>query len=124
MSPRRTRSPRRPARSSRMAPSRTTPALGTPARPPPSARRSLDRARVGELSTQVAQERLDRQLLARDAGQQLGRRQLAPVHVDLLPQPRPQRAEVAALDLLVDVRKRAAQRLPQLRRLEVAERVG
>src|SRR3954463_3955695 len=58
---------------------------------------------VLELGAQVADERVDPELLAGHLPQQLARVVLAPVHVDVGPQPLSQRAEVALLDPLPDV---------------------
>src|SRR3954471_5240806 len=50
---------------------------------------------VEQLALEVAEERLDPQLLPRRATQQLARVQLAAVHVDVGPQPLAQRGELA-----------------------------
>src|SRR3954447_22725773 len=86
-------------------------------------RAGRDDAGVLELVAQVGDQRRDSQLLAGDPLQQLARLEHAAVAMHVLAQPRAQRREVAALELLLDVRQIDADALPQLRGHQVADRV-
>src|SRR4051812_2688351 len=78
-----------------------------------SDRRGED-AGVLELGTQVADQRLDLELLAGDPPQQLPRLERTPRTVHVLPQPVAQRGELAALDLRVELGQVGAQAAPEL----------
>ena len=73
---------------------------------------------------QVARNGSGRSVLARHAGQQLARRELAAVAVDVLAQPVAQRRELAAAELRLDLGQVGAGARPQLGGDQVPERVG
>src|SRR5690348_4313046 len=70
---------------------------------------------IEQLALEIGQPRLDGKLLPRRSPQQLARLELAPVTVNVLPQPLAQRPEVAGGQQRVDVGQVLAQRTPQLR---------
>src|SRR4051794_16428404 len=76
---------------------------------------------VEQLALEIGEPRLDAELLSRRPPQQLARLELAPVPVDVDPQPLAQRREVAGRDRRLDVRQIRRQRLPELRRHQVPD---
>src|SRR5688572_3384988 len=76
-----------------------------------------------QLPFEVAQQRIGRQRLARHPLAELARLVPAPVRVQVGVEPFLQRAELAASELLVEITDLFADRLEQLRRVQVAQRV-
>src|SRR3954471_15453583 len=78
---------------------------------------------VEQLALEIDEPGLDAQVLAGGPPQQLARVELAPVAVDVDPQPLAQRAELPRREVGLDVGQILPQRAPQLRGHEVADRV-
>src|SRR5437899_2045113 len=77
-----------------------------------------------ELRAQVGQVGLRIDATANHALEELRRWELAPVPVDVLPEPFAQRPELALLELVVQVGELVADPFPELARDDVPERVG
>ena len=82
---------------------------------------AVERAKLG---AEVAQERCRPERMAGDAPGELGGRKAATIDVDIVAQPAEQRGELAALHLLIHIGNRDNDGVPQLCRVQVAERVG
>src|SRR5687767_114375 len=109
----------RPIRPKPLIPTRIAIRCSLPCRFP---RQSLSGERV--LPAQIAQVRLRVEAAARDPLDELARRELAAVPPEVLGQPACERAELALLELVVQVGDLRVRLLPQLARDDVAQRVG
>src|SRR3954451_5228835 len=78
---------------------------------------------IEQLALEVDEPRLDAELLAGGPPQQLARVELAPMAVDVQPQPLAQRPEVPGGEIGLDVGQVVAKRAAELRGHQVADRV-